>query len=86
MGYEVQEKRGYGGTPKIKIIINDKLYFEADMKESSIRHTIRGKQGNPAGLHITTFETGCHRHYAWHQRTQVDAITYMERDIQRQDK
>lgn len=84
-GYEVIERRGYGGAPQIKIVINDKLYFEAEMKESSITHTIRGKQGYCAGLYITTFETGYNRHYAWHQRTQVDAIKYMERDIERQD-
>lgn len=81
MGYEVQDKRGYGGAPQIKIIINDKLYFEAEMKESTIRHTIRGTQGSPSGLHITTFETGFNRHFAWHQRSQKDAISYMERDI-----
>lgn len=82
MGYEIKDAPIVPWKPRVVVTVSDRLYFELEIRESTIYHSCRGgMQGNPAGLFVTTHEKGNYRTYAWHQRSQREAIEYMERDI-----
>jgi len=90
-GYKVEETWAYGDQDAIRVHINEKLSFKAEMRKSTIYQSIRGQRGDCAGLYITEdikHEAGTtwRRSYAFHKPSQKYAIESMESDIRRWER
>ncbi|PGO60663.1 hypothetical protein [Priestia megaterium] len=81
-GFKVEDERGYGGQPCIRVIVNDKNEgFKLEMRESTIYHSVRGMKGERAGLYLELNKRG-HRTTGFYQESQTVAIEEMERDLE----
>ncbi|UUV46906.1 hypothetical protein [Bacillus phage vB_BanS-Thrax4] len=88
MGYTVEDTWAYGDQDACRVVVSEKLSFKLEMRKSTIYQSIRGQRGDCAGLYLTEErkrEEGepYRRNYAFHQRSQREAIEDMERDIKR---
>jgi len=90
-GYKVEETYAYGDQPAIRVFINEKLSYKAEMQRSTIYMSIRGQRGEPAGLYITEErkrEEGqpWRRDYSFHKPSQKYAIEEMDYTIKKMER
>ncbi|AZU98981.1 hypothetical protein pW2_156 [Bacillus phage pW2] len=90
-GYKVEDTWAYGDQDACRVIVNEKLSFKAEMRNSTIYQSIRGQRGECAGLYLTEErkrEEGepYRRNYAFHMTSQKHAIENMESDIKKMER